>query len=67
MNLGLFYYKGMYDDLSDEKLLKLLEEDKENNTIYVYVDKSTKPLAFGKWAVNVKLASKLLGKKVFIK
>jgi len=47
--------------------VKKVEEDKENNTIYVYVDESTKPLAFGKWAVNVKLASKLLGKKVFIK
>ena len=31
MNLGLFYYKGMYDDLSDEKLLKLLKEDIEIN------------------------------------
>jgi transcription antitermination factor NusA-like protein len=28
--------------------VKKVEEDKENNTIYVYVDESTKPLAFGK-------------------
>lgn len=47
--------------------IKKVEEDKENNVIYVYADDTQKPLVFGKWAVNVKLASRLLGKKVIVK
>jgi hypothetical protein len=33
----------------------------------VYVPDEYKPIAFWKWAVNVKLASRLLWKKVIIK
>ncbi len=44
-----------------------IEEDNENNIIYVYIPEEQKPLAFGKNAVNVKLASRLLWKKVIIK
>ena len=46
------------------KIKKIEEKD---DVIYVYADDSQKPLLFGKWAVNVKLASKLLWKKVIIK
>jgi len=44
-----------------------VEEDKQNNIVYIYADESQKPLIFGKWAINVKLAAKLLWKKVIIK
>jgi CRISPR-associated protein Cmr6 len=42
MNLGLLYYKGMYDDLSDEKLLKLLEKDKKIEINNSQIDKLLK-------------------------
>jgi N utilization substance protein A len=45
--------------------LNKIEEDE--NMIYVYADESQKPLLFGKKAVNVKLASKLLWKRIVIK
>ena len=47
--------------------IKKIEIDDKNNVIYIYADESQKPLIFGKWAVNVKLGSKLLWKKVIVK
>ncbi len=47
--------------------LNKIEEDNDSDIIYVYADESQKPIMFGKKAINVKLASKLLWKKVIIK
>ncbi len=41
-------------------------EDKWNE-IDIYADEHQKPLIFGKWAINLKLASKLLWKRVIVK
>ena len=49
---------------SPARLNKIVEDD---DLIYVYSDETQKPLMFGKKAVNVKLASKLLGKRIIIK
>ena len=37
------------------------------NEIDIYADEHQKPLIFGKWAINLKLASKLLWKRVIVK
>lgn len=39
----------------------------DDDIIYVYADDSQKPLLFGKKAINVKLASRLLWRKIIIK
>jgi len=46
---------------------KIRKVEEEWNEIYIYADEQQKPLIFGKWAINVKLASKLLGKRVIVK
>jgi len=49
---------------SPAKIKKIEEND---NEIYIYADEKNKPLIFGKQAVNLKLASKLLDKKIIVK
>lgn len=56
--------KLIHNIFSPAKISKI-EED--NDIIYVYADETQKPMLFWKKAINVKLASKLLNKKVFIK
>ena len=46
---------------------KINKIEENENEIDIYADDNQKPLIFGKWAVNVKLASKLLGKRVIVK
>lgn len=46
---------------------KISEIEEDDDAIYIYADETQKPILFWKKAVNVKLASKLLNKKVFIK
>jgi len=60
------------DDI--EKLVKTVfsparinKVDIDNNEIYIYADEYQKPIIFGKWAVNIKLASKLLWKRIIVK
>jgi len=49
---------------SPAKINKIEEHD---NEIYIYADEYQKPIIFGKWAVNIKLASKLLWKRIIVK
>ena len=46
---------------------KISDIEETNDVIYIYADETQKPILFWKKAVNVKLASRLLNKKVFIK
>ena len=46
---------------------KINKIEETNDSVLIYADETQKPLLFGKWAINLKLASQLLEKKVFIK
>jgi len=48
-------------------LAKIFKIEENYEYIYLYADNTQKPMLFWKNAVNVKLASKLLDKKIFIK
>jgi N utilization substance protein A len=46
---------------------KINKIEEDENMITIYADETQKPIIFGKWAVNLKLANKLLDKRVFVK
>ncbi len=46
---------------------KISDIEENDDVIYIYADETQKPILFWKKAINVKLASRLLNKKVFIK
>ena len=49
------------------KPVKILGIEQNDNVVFLYVNPSQKALAFWKWAINVKLASKLIWKKIVLR